>query len=124
MQLKTVEGQYGVCQLPADAQIPTWCNGPGFSAIVRTDDELTIVCSDAMIPSGITAARGWACFRSIGPFAFDESGIVARLVTPISDANIGVFVVCTFDGEHILCPKDAYRQVQSILTRAGHHFVS
>jgi len=65
---------------------------------------------------------GWACFRSIGPFAFDEAGVVASLISPISAAGIGVFVVCTFDGEHILCPEADFEKVAALLQNLGHDF--
>ncbi len=123
VKLRTIDGQYGVAQLAADAPIPNWINGPGFSAIIRSDDELTLICDQDRIPATVTSERDWACFRSIGPFAFEETGIVAALVTPISAAGIGVFVVCTFDGEHILVPQKHLAEVEDLLTENGHHFI-
>lgn len=122
MKLREIEGSFGVAQLPPDADLPPWLNGPGLAAAIRTDDELTIVCRDNRIPPTVTVERGWACFRSIGPFAFDQTGIVASLVNPISAAGIGVFVVCTFDGEHILCPASKFDAVVDILEAEGHVF--
>jgi hypothetical protein len=124
VNLKQVQGSFAVAQLPADAPLPDWLDGAGLTAFVRSDDELTLVCEETRIPQGVTAERGWACFRSVGPFAFDEAGIVAALVSPISAAGIGVFVLCTFDGEHILCPVAQFQAVQEILTGQGHSFVS
>ncbi|MCV6595106.1 MAG: ACT domain-containing protein [Silicimonas sp.] len=124
MKLKEVAGRYGVARLPAGAESPGWMNGPGLSAMVRAEDELTIICPEARIPADVTAERGWACFRSLGPFAFDQSGVVAALVAPISAAGIGVFVLCTFDGEHILCPAEAFDRVRALLEAEGHSFES
>ena len=124
MKLRKLHGSFGICQLPPDATVPDWADGPGFTAQIRTDDELTILCRAERIPEGQTSELGWACFRSVGPFAFDEAGIVASLVSPISAAGIGVFVVCTFDGEHILVPEVAFDQVAEILTQNGHQFQS
>lgn len=123
MNLRWVEGRFGVAQLAADAIVPGWASGPGFAAILRAEDELTIVCEEARIPADVTAQRDWACFRSVGPFGFDEAGIVAALVSPISAAGIGVFVLCTFDGEHILVPAAQAAEVGEILSQQGHVFV-
>ena len=123
MNLKKIDGTFAVTQLAADAPLPDWFNGDGFMAMVKADDELTLVCDQARVPETATAERGWACFRSVGPFAFDEAGIVAGLISPISAQNIGVFVLCTFDGEHILCPATHFDQVQNILEAEGHYFV-
>lgn len=123
MKLKHVEGTFGVARLASEATIPDWADGPGLTALVRTEDELTVVCDEARIPPDVTTERGWACFRSIGPFAFDEAGIVASLVSPISAAGIGVFVLCTFDGEHILCPATDFERAREILIGEGHRFL-
>ena len=122
MLLRIVEGTYAVAQLPADAGIPEWFNGTGFSALVKADDETTLVCNESRVPQDVSAERGWSCFRSIGPFAFDETGIVASLIAPISANGIGVFVLCTFDGEHILCPSVKLERVKEILVSEGHSF--
>ena len=124
MRLRVLEGRYAVAQLPADAVVPDWADGPGLSAFVRADDEVSIICREERVPEDVTAARGWACFRSVGPFAFDEAGVVAGLIGPISGAGIGVFVICTFDGEHILCPADEFARVASLLEAEGHMFES
>ena len=123
MRLKVVAGTYAVVQLPAGSGVPEWFDGAGFAALVRADDELTLVCDERRVPQSVKAQRGWACFRSVGPFAFDETGIVASLVAPISANDIGVFVLCTFDGEHILCPSEEFGRVQDILIAEGHCFV-
>jgi hypothetical protein len=123
MRLKKVEGTYAVSQLSAEDTLPDWLNGPGLTAMVRTEDELTIICDEHRVPEGTNTERGWACFRSIGPFSFDEAGIVASLVTPVSARNIGVFVLCTFDGEHILCPEKDFEKVRDVLLSEGHVFV-
>ena len=122
MKLQEIAGTFGVAQLPPDAPPPDWSNGPGLTAVIRTEDELTIVCDESRIPEDVSAERGWACFRSVGPFAFDETGIVASLVSPISAADIGVFVLCIFDGEHILCPRTKFEAAKAVLLEQGHVF--
>lgn len=122
MLLRVIEGTYAVTRLPADAGIPDWFDGTGFSAFVKAEDETTLVCKECRVPQDVSTQRGWACFRSIGPFAFDETGIVASLISPLSANDIGVFVLCTYDGEHILCPCEELGRVQEILIAEGHSF--
>lgn len=123
MRLRKIDGLYAVARLAADAALPAWIDGPGLTAMVRADDELTVVCDETRVPPDVVAQKGWACFRSLGPFAFDQAGIVASLAAPISARGIGVFVLCTFDGEHILCPAAAFGTVREILVAEGHDFV-
>ena len=120
LTLHILPGRYAVVRLAVDAAFPTWMNGPGFQAAVRADDELTIVCCQTRVPDGVEAERDWVCLRTIGPFAFDATGIVQSLVSPLSDNGVGVFVLCTFDGEHLLVPGSQAQEALRILKRAGH----
>ena len=63
--------------------IPAWADGEGFVSISRSDDELSIVCRAERIPSGVKQDTGWTCYKFIGPFAFDETGIVASVIGPL-----------------------------------------
>lgn len=123
IRLRMLPGRYAVAQLAPDAPLPDWFDGPGFTAMARAEDELTLICLEDRVPDNITAERGWSCLRSVGPFAFDAAGIVRDLVTPLSDNGIGVFVCCTFDGEHLLLPSAQEQQARAQLSAAGHVFV-
>lgn len=123
LNLRFIPGQYAVARLAQDSPIPDWARGPGFFALVRADDELTIVCCDGRVPDGVEAERGWACLRTIGPFAFQATGIVHSLIGPLSSNGIGVFVLCTFDGEHVLIAERDRRKATRLLSAAGHSFV-
>ena len=123
IRLRMLPGRYAVAQLASDAPLPDWFDGPGFAAMARAEDELTLICPEDRVPDDVTAERGWSCLRSVGPFAFDAAGIVRDLVTPLSDNGIGVFVCCTFDGEHLLLPSAQEQQARAQLEAAGHVFV-
>lgn len=122
LQLRTVPGRYAVAQLPPDAPIPPWVNGPGFSAIVRASDELTIVCLQERVPAEVRAERDWICLRTVGPFDFQATGIVHTLIQPLSTQGVGVFVVCTFDGEHLLIAARDEEKARELLQVAGHQW--
>ncbi len=119
-----VPGRYAVCQLATDAVLPEWFNGPGFKAAIYSDDETTVVCLEDRVPAGLPAEMGWACLRTIGPFAFDAAGIVQSLIAPLSSNDIGVFVVCTYDGEHVLIPSADTDKAVRCLREAGHTIIN
>jgi hypothetical protein len=123
LKLRFVPGRYSIARLAPDSSIPDWASGPGFSAIIRADDELTIVCHEDRVPEGVEAEHGWACLRTIGPFDFQATGVVQSLISPLSSHGIGIFVLCTFDGEHLLIPEAESRRACDLLTAAGHRFV-
>lgn len=124
LRLCAVPGIYGVARLGPASPIPSWFDGPGFSALMRADDELTLLCLQERIPDIVEAERNWRCFRSLGPIPFDATGIVQALIEPLSRQGIGVFVVCTFDGEHVLVSDSDWARSLSLLEQAGHVFVS
>lgn len=118
--LRRLAGDYAVCRLDATAAIPPWADGPGFVSISRSEAELSVVCLAARVPAPIRQDGPWTCFAVPGPFAFDESGIVLALVAPLSQAGIGVFVVSTFDGDHLLVKHSDAAQAVQQLQAAGH----
>lgn len=123
INLRAVPGVFSVARLAADASIPDWFNGAGFSAMVRSDDELTLVCLQDRVPRNVEVEPNWRCFRSLGPIPFNATGILQSLIQPISEEGIGVFVLCTFNGEHILVPEKEWDRAARLLEEAGHMFV-
>jgi len=91
--------------------------------MVRSDDELTLVCLQDRVPTTVEVEPNWRCFRSLGPIPFNATGILQSLIQPISEQGIGVFVLCTFDGEHILVPEKHWDRVARLLEEAGHRFI-
>ncbi|WP_108781414.1 ACT domain-containing protein [Pontivivens insulae] len=120
LRIEAVPGLYAVARLPADAAIPDWINGPGFQSVTRSDDELTLVCCQDRIPGHFEMERDWHCIRTVGPFPFDAAGVVASLIAPLSENGIGVFVICTFDGEHVLISARKAELAMDCLSAAGH----
>ena len=120
IQLRRVHGRYGVARLAPNAPIPSWIDGPGLTALVRAEDELTVVCAVDRIPEHVKLDAPWVCVRSIGPFDFQMTGIVRSLVAPLSEAGISVFVLCTFDGEHLLVAERDADKAFAVLVEAGH----
>jgi hypothetical protein len=81
LALRVLPGELAVARLDADA--PLWAEldtgAPGgLRAVVRTPDELSVVCPDAAVPEGVRAARGWRALVVAGPLDLALTGILAR----------------------------------------------
>ena len=124
IRLRILEGIYAVARLLPSDPIPPWADGNGFVSISRNDDELSIVCLRDRIPQGVQVDDGWSSLKFQGPFAFDETGIVLSVIEPLSKNDIGIFVVSTFDGDHLLVKAGDLDRAVDLLVRAGHSFVS
>lgn len=120
INLKILPQIYAIARLEPTEAIPRWADGPGFVSISRTDDELSIVCLEARVPGDVRKDGGWSCLKLLGPFAFGETGIVLSVIRPLSENGIGIFVVSTFDGDHLLVKTDDLEKARVLLSEAGH----
>lgn len=123
LKLKKLKGAYAIARLEPNSSIPDWADGDGFVSISRTDDELSIVCAQARVPAPIKQDRDWTCFKFQGPFAFGETGIVLSVIKPLSENGIGIFVVSTFDGDHLLVKTSDTEASELLLVTAGHSII-
>ena len=113
-----------VCRFPARAEIPDWVRTgeipDGYLlALVRTPDELSIVCEERLAPPEVKAERGWRAFQVQGPLDFSLTGVLASVATPLAQSGVSIFAISTFDTDYILV-KEAYldRALQA-LEQAG-----
>jgi uncharacterized protein len=115
-----MEGRYAIAKFPRDAAIPTWANGSTFFSATRTPEELSIVAAEASVPLEINASRDWRMLKVHGPFAFDETGVVAALANPLARVGVGIFVISTFDTDYLLVQQEEIPVAVETLEHAGH----
>lgn len=118
--LELAQGDYTISRLAPEAAIPAWADGPGFMTISRSAHELSVLCKTERVPQDVVSEPGWACFRFVGPFAFGATGIVLSVVRPLSENRIGIFVVSTYDGDHLLLKHADLERASKLLALAGH----
>lgn len=88
--------------------------------MVRTADELSIICPAALVPAGITCQPGWRMLKFQGPFAFSATGVLASVLEPLARAQIGILATSTFDTDYVLVPEAQLDAAKTALTAAGH----
>lgn len=120
LTLQKVDGTFAVCRLAHDSAIPAWATSDGFFSITRTRDELSIVCAESQVPSGVHCERGWQCLRVVGSMAFTEVGVLASLVAPLAAAGISVFAISTFDTDYLLVKAKDWQATLAELKLVGH----
>ncbi|MFC4764310.1 ACT domain-containing protein [Dyella koreensis] len=124
IRLQILGGTYAISRLSASSAIPAWADGLGFVSISRGADELSVVCLQERVPAGITTEGGWTAIRFVGPFAFDETGILLSVAQPLSEGGIGIFVVSTYDEDHVLLKAADMTRAAELLMQAGHILLS
>jgi hypothetical protein len=113
-------GLLAICRLPADAAIPEWANGGGLWAAVRTEDELSVVCKDAVVPPDVTAERRWRALKVQGTLNFSLVGVLASLADVLAKAGISIFVISTYDTDYLLIKEEKLADAFNALQGAGH----
>jgi hypothetical protein len=106
-QLKTLSillEQFAICQLNPDEKIPEWAiqKPTDFFSIIKTIEELSIICPEKYVPKEIKVSTGWHCLKLEGPFDLDEPGVLASLVSPLAKAGISVFAEATYNTDYLL----------------------
>jgi hypothetical protein len=128
LKYRVLVEQLAVCRLPSDARIPDWALKSEFFCVMRTRDELSIVCADDICsavhpPAGASVERGWLALKLEGPFPFSLTGVLASFVQPLAEAQIPIFAISTFDTDYILIKCENIEPAVSALGAAGHEQV-
>ena len=108
LRYSLVQGKFAICRLAAHAAIPACALHPRyFSSVVRTDNELSIVCAEEFVPLDLKADRGWRCFRLEGPISFSETGVLS-----------------SFDTDYVLIKAEFVEKALAVLRTAGHEQIA
>jgi uncharacterized protein len=118
--LSLLPDRYAVCRLDPDAPTPDWATDSALSCITRSATELSVLCVQTSVPSGVTAETGWAALVVAGPLAFTAVGVLASILQPLAQAEISVFVLSSFDTDYILLKQETLTRATNVLMAAGH----
>jgi uncharacterized protein len=129
LKYRVLAERLAVCRLAPEASIPTWALDGQFFCVVRTRDELSIVCVENIgmedrLPPGTLVERGWTALKLDGPFPFSMTGVLASFVQPLAEAKIPIFAISTFDTDYVLIKRETLPQAGLTLGTAGHEQTS
>jgi hypothetical protein len=113
-------GRYAICRLNAADPLPPWAVQGAFFSVTRTSMELSVVCEMSAVPPGVQSEPDWRVLGVQGPLAFSLTGIIAGLSAPLAAAAIGVFVVSTYDTDHVLVRDADVSRAVAVLRDAGY----
>jgi hypothetical protein len=123
LTLSLLPDNYSICRLGPEADIPPWALGGDFFSITRTEQELSLVCSQGVVPDDVQCEKGWRCIRVVGPLDFSWTGILASLTASLAEAGISVFAISTFDTDYLLVKAENLKRAVLKLKEAGHSFL-
>ena len=120
LTLEILPGELAVAKLPADSPLPSWAGGRSFCCLLRTEQELTVVCPSASLPEGVEAESGWRAMQVRGPLPFEEVGILSCLSGALARAAVSIFALSSFSTDTILVPEALLPRACSALRSEGH----
>jgi hypothetical protein len=101
--------RYSICQLPPAAEAP-----PNAWSVVRTVDELSVICRAGTEPEGAKVDAGWRILTLVGTFDLDEVGVLAGILPTFVELGVSVFVISTFNTDHILVRDENVARLQAV----------
>ena len=123
LSLTLLAERLAVCRLDPDSTVPDWIDRTAFYSVTRTEEELTVVCAEALVAKGTVSETGWRCFKVEGPLDFSEIGIIFSLTQPLAQNRVAVFVVSTFDTDYFMVKEKDLAKTIDVLTAAGHEII-
>jgi hypothetical protein len=122
--LALLEGSYAISRFEPGDEVPAWAEaGDGrVLSVTRTAEELSVVCSEDLVPADVDASRGWGALRVRSRLDHSLTGVLASIATPLAAAEVPIFTVSTFDTDYVLFPCQRLEEAVEALEHAGHTF--
>jgi len=114
---------YAVCRLDAAEKIPAWAIAGGFYSVTRTRDELSVVCSQEVVPEGVEALKGWRSLKVQGKLPFNLVGVLSALTSTLAQAGISIFAISTYDTDYLFIKAADMERAVAALRNAGHEVI-
>jgi len=120
LSLAILRDLFAVCKLGADENIPSWALSGSFCSVTLTPDELSIVCSQELVPEGVEAVRRWKCLKVEGKLSFTLVGILSSLTSSLAHVGISTFTISTHDTDYLFMRESDLSRGVVALRKAGH----
>jgi hypothetical protein len=101
-RLTVLAQQAAICRLDSGEEFPLWLQKDEFTAVVRTPEELSVVCAESSVPGHVKAEKGWRILKVRGPLEFTQVGVLSAIIVPLAQAGVSIFTVSTYDTDYVL----------------------
>ena len=123
LKLELLDGTFAIHRFSPSARIPDEVFGEAFFNIVKTKEELSIVCCNSLTLNSERCNQGWSCIKVSGPLDLNTTGILAKLSKVLAEAQISIFAISTFDTDYILVKAEKTNEAVAALNSADFRFI-
>ena len=121
LTLKKLKQEFAICKLHdlVDADLRK-----EYFLLSKTDEEISLVCPVEDVPLSVESrSYGWYVFRVEGVLDFSLIGILAKISSILAEAEIGIFVVSTYNTDYVFTRKDDFDSAMDRLSDAGYKVI-
>ena len=109
-------------KLSPDVSIPEEILKSNYYSVSKTENELSVACSEFIEVQSLQSSKGWKCIKVKGPLDFNLTGIFAGISDILAQVNISIFAISTFDTDYILVRSQDLSSARTKLRKAGYKF--
>ena len=109
-------------KLSPDASIPEEILKSNYYSVSKTENELSLVCSEVIEVQSLQSSKGRKCIKVVGPLDFNLTGILASISDILTKENISIFALSTFDTDYILVRTQDLSSARTKLRQAYYKF--
>jgi len=120
--LSVLSDTFTIHKLSPDVSIPEEILKCNYYSVSKTENELSLVCSELIEVQSLQSSKGWKCIKVKGPLDFNLTGILAGISDILAQTNISIFAISTFDTDYILVRKHDLSSARTTLRLAGYKF--
>ena len=113
---------FTIHKLSPDASIPEEILKSNYYSVSKTENELSLVCSEVIEVQSLQSSKGWKCIKVAGPLDFNLTGILAGISDILAKENIGIIAISTFDTDYILVRTQDLSSARTAFRLAGYKF--
>ena len=120
--LSVLSETFTIHKLSPDVSIPEEILKSNYYSVSKTENELSVVCSELIEIQSLQSSKGWKCIKVKGPLDFNLTGILAGISDILAHANISIFAISTFDTDYILVRTHDLSSARTALRLADYKF--
>ena len=120
--LSVLSETFTIHKFSPEASIPEEILTSNYYSVSKTENELSLVCSELIEVQSLQSSKGWKCIKVAGPLDFNLTGILAGISDILAQANISIFAISTFDTDYILVRSQYLSSARTQLKKAGYKF--
>ena len=106
--------------LPANAAVPENVLTSSFFAVMRTNEELSLVVPETVKVRADQTEADWVCFKVEAFLDLGLVGILAELTSFLAAAQVAVFALSSYNTDYFLVKKAKAEIAKQALVTAGY----